>query len=126
VAETTSDPTCPFCSKDLRAKAVARAEFCFAIPHPHSPVTGHLLVVSFRHARDFLALTADERRDCEDLLRVLGNESRSADGAIKGFSVLAGASREGCAGASHALVHLIPDRNGGELNAVVGAGARLR
>lgn len=67
VAETTSQADCPFCSPDLRGRAIARGSLSFAIPHPSSPVTGHLIVAPFRHAPDFLALTADERRDCEDL-----------------------------------------------------------
>ena len=123
VAETATDPGCPFCGPDLRSKAVARGELCFAVAHPRSPVAGHLLVVPFRHAPDFLALTADERRDCEDLLRVLGNESRSSDEGIKGFTVLAGGGGEGSLGTAHTHIHLIPERDGSELTAVVqGAG----
>ncbi len=126
VAEPPADPACAFCGPDLRSKAVARGELCFAVQHPHSPVAGHLLVVPFRHAPDFLALTADERRDCDDLLRVLGSEARSADEGIKGFTVLAGAPEEEGDGGSHVLVHLIPDRNGGELKVVVASGAGSR
>lgn len=118
--EQAAHPDCPFCAQHLRDKAIARGQSCFAIPHPHSPVAGHLLVVPFHHAPDFLALTADERLDCEDLMRVLGSEARSSDGKIKAFTVLAGAlGVEGNAD-PHAVVHLIPDRDGQELTAGVG------
>jgi len=43
VAETATDQGCPFCGPDLRSKAVARSELCFAVSHPRSPVAGHLL-----------------------------------------------------------------------------------
>jgi len=120
VAETAADPACPFCGPDLRSKAVARNELCFAVPHPRSPVAGHLVVVPFRHAPEFLALTADERRDCEDHLRALGNESRSADGGIRGFTVLSGGAASKALATSHAHVHLIPERDGSELATIVG------
>jgi len=100
--ETATDPACPFCGIDLRSKAVARSELCFAVPHPRSPVAGHLLVVPFRHAPDFLALTAD--------------------GGIRGFTVLSGGAAGKALATSHAHVQLIPERDGSELATIMGDG----
>lgn len=136
VAETSAagaqhDPTCPFCSAEVRARAVVENDLAYAVeaaelarPAPasraHAPApaiyrplaVGHLIILPHRHTPDFLAMTAHERRDAENLARYLKGELASQDPAIKAFSLAADCGLISDRHTAHAQLHLIPRRAG--------------
>ena len=73
---------------------------------------GHLLIVPKRHAPDWFLMTEPERREADDLIRVLKNRLSGADNSITGFNI--GMNCGASAGQTifHAHIHLIPRRDG--------------
>lgn len=73
---------------------------------------GHLIILPHRHAPDFLAMTAYERRDAEDLARYLKGELTRQDPAIEAFSLAADCGLISDRHTAHAQLHLVPRRAG--------------
>jgi len=73
---------------------------------------GHLLIVPKRHAPDWFLMTERERREADDLIRVLKNRLSDTDNTITGFNI--GMNCGSSAGQTifHAHIHLIPRRDG--------------
>ncbi|MGB8424188.1 MAG: HIT family protein [Desulfobacterales bacterium] len=73
---------------------------------------GHLLIVPKRHIADWFQMTERERREADDLIRVLRNRLLESDKSITGFNV--GMNCGASAGQTifHAHIHLIPRRDG--------------
>jgi diadenosine tetraphosphate (Ap4A) HIT family hydrolase len=99
---------CPFCQPD---GAVLQNGLAFAV-FDKSPVTpGHMLLIPRRHAADWFATTADERRD----LLALADEAhawllreRAPDGFNLGVNVGEAAGQT----VFHVHLHLIPRYKG--------------
>jgi ATP adenylyltransferase len=70
------------------------------------------LVIPVRHAPDFFSMTDTERREADQLLRLLQGRIRNDDTKVAGFNV--GANCGDAAGQTidHAHIHLIPRRKG--------------
>jgi diadenosine tetraphosphate (Ap4A) HIT family hydrolase len=104
--------TCVFCQPDLVSKAIERNGSVFAIHDRHPVTPGHLLIIPVRHAPDFFSMTDAERRDADQLLRMLQGRIRNDDTKVAGFNV--GTNCGDAAGQTidHAHIHLIPRRMG--------------
>jgi ATP adenylyltransferase len=104
--------TCVFCQPEVVSKAIGRNGLVFAIHDRHPVTPGHLLVVPVRHAPDFFSMTDAERRDADELLRLLQGRIRGDDTKVAGFNV--GTTCGDAAGQTidHAHIHLIPRRMG--------------
>jgi diadenosine tetraphosphate (Ap4A) HIT family hydrolase len=109
-ALTTRD--CVFCSRETAAKAVGENGSVFAIKDRHPVTQGHLLVIPRRHTPDYFSMTAGERGDAEDLLRVLRNKALQLDGSVEGFNIGANCGEAAGQTVAHAHIHFIPRRRG--------------
>jgi diadenosine tetraphosphate (Ap4A) HIT family hydrolase len=71
-----------------------------------------LLVIPFRHARDYFSVTTAELVACDDLLRKASKVLKSDDASIDGFNI--GVNIGSTAGQTifHCHFHLIPRRTG--------------
>ena len=106
------DPACPFCDA-VRAGTFAEEHKSVVAIEDGYPVTeGHMLVITRRHTPDYFSMTGEERREADDLVRVLRARIIAADSTITGFNV--GANCGATAGQTipHAHIHLIPRREG--------------
>jgi len=77
---------------------------------------GHLLIITLRHTPDYFTMTSTERRDAEDLARILRNEIASEDKSVTGFNVGANCGESAGQTVWHAHIHLIPRRDGDTSN----------
>jgi ATP adenylyltransferase len=110
------DPDCPFCDGERASGAVEVNGSAYATPDEYPVTRGHLLVIPRRHTDDFFTMTARERADAEDLLRLLRNKIALADASVVGFNI--GLNCGAAAGQTvmHAHYHLIPRREGDTQN----------
>jgi diadenosine tetraphosphate (Ap4A) HIT family hydrolase len=109
-AETYQD--CPFCGEKVKSRIVNENGTAIAVRDKYPVSKYHTLVLPRRHTQEFFTMTSKERRDAEDLLRVLRNEIAGKDSSITGFN--AGFNCGSAAGQTicHAHIHLIPRRDG--------------
>jgi len=106
------DPACLFCQPPAISKAIEKNGSVFAI-HDKYPVTpGHLLIIPMRHASDFFSMTEVERRDADQLLRLLQCRIKAEDARVTGFNVGANCGETAGQTVGHAHIHLIPRRKG--------------
>ena len=111
-AATVGGPDCPFCREELRLAAPDRRGTVFAIPDACPVAGGHMLVVTVRHTPDFFSMTAEERRDADELLRTLRERAIREDPSITGFNVGANCGASAGQHVMHAHIHFIPRREG--------------
>ncbi len=110
--EMDTDPACVFCAAESHSLAVEVNGSVFAIRDKHPVSPGHHLVLPKRHTPDYFTMTSQERRDAEDLLRVLRNKVLAEDSAVRGFNVGANCGEIAGQTVMHAHIHLIPRRSG--------------
>jgi diadenosine tetraphosphate (Ap4A) HIT family hydrolase len=102
---------CPFCSPEVREKAVRTHGSVIAI-RDASPVSdGHLLVVPARHTPDLFTMTPAERTDAMELVEALRESARTADPTITGFTVGINCGASAGQRIPHAHIHFIPRRD---------------
>lgn len=106
------DPDCLFCSDGLKSRVVEEAGSVLAIRDTHPVTKDHALVLPKRHTPDFFTMTGQERRDAEDLLRVLRNRIAEHDSKVVGFNVGVNCGPVAGQTVMHAHIHLIPRREG--------------
>ncbi len=106
------DPDCPFCSEEMRARTVEENDSVFAIEDNFPVTPGHVLIIPKRHASDFFAMTSQERRDAEGLLRILKERIARDDPSVTGFNVGVNCGESAGQTIMHAHIHLIPRRDG--------------
>lgn len=104
------EPSCLFCSEELRERAVEEYGSVFAIKDAYPVTDGHHLVVPKRHTDDYFTMTADEKKDAETLLVILKKRLIDADDTIKGFNVGMNCGEVAGQSVPHAHIHLIPRR----------------
>ena len=111
---TKSD--CRFCPGNIKNRIVEEWDSVLAFEDGFPVSEGHLLIVPKRHAPDWFQMTERERREADDLIRVLKNRLSDADNSITGFNV--GMNCGASAGQTifHAHIHLIPRRDGDTSN----------
>lgn len=105
----TIDAACPFCSP---AAIEAQNGSAYAIKDKYPVTPDHMLIIPYRHQPDFFSMTAQERRDAEDLILYLRNSLLEKDSSILGFNI--GCNNGEAAGQTimHMHWHLIPRRTG--------------
>ena len=106
------DGLCAFCSEDIAKRVIVENNTVFAIEDQYPVTPRHSLVVPRRHTPDYFSMTSTERRDAEDLLRVLRNQIQQSDALVQGFNVGINCGEAAGQTISHAHFHLIPRRNG--------------
>jgi len=107
-----SDPNCPLCLDNLKGRIVDDLDSVIAIKDKYPVTPGHLLILTKRHTPDFFTMTSKERRDAEDLLRILQKRISDHDQQVTGFNI--GINNGASAGQTimHLHIHLIPRRDG--------------
>jgi diadenosine tetraphosphate (Ap4A) HIT family hydrolase/5-methylcytosine-specific restriction endonuclease McrA len=108
VAEATLDPDCLFCSPGFLKGAIAENRLSYAAASPEPAAPGHVLVIPRRHTDDFFTMTAAERADAEDLLRVLRNQLQTEASGALGFAVGMKCGAPAGQARAHAHIDLIP------------------
>lgn len=107
-----SDDHCPFCSEQFRSRIMEECGSVFAVEDKFAVAQNHMLIIPFRHTHDFFSMTAQERRDSEDLLRIMRNKVCLTDTCVTGFNVGVNCGESAGQTIFHAHIHLIPRRNG--------------
>jgi ATP adenylyltransferase len=106
------DPTCLFCSEDIKSRKNEEFDSVFAIEDNFPVSPGHHLIIPFRHTADFFTMNAKERTDAEGLLRLLKKRIAQKDRSVTGFNVGANCGISAGQTIDHAHIHLIPRRKG--------------
>jgi diadenosine tetraphosphate (Ap4A) HIT family hydrolase len=119
--------SCPFCNKKEEEKIFIN-ELSFAVKDNFPVSRGHTLIISKRHTPDYFKLTAEERRDCWDLVQQVKeylNNNYSPDGYNIGINVNEAAGQS----VGHVHIHIIPrykddvsNPRGGIRNVIPGKG----
>ena len=104
------EETCPFCKVDR--ELIGESKLSFAIFDKYPVSEGHLLVLPKRHTLDYFSMTSRERKDADDLMRILRNKIASKDKSVTGFNVGANCGESAGQTIWHAHIHLIPRRDG--------------
>lgn len=103
---------CAFCSGDISERIVATHNSVFAIEDKYPVTRGHLLIIPFRHAEDYFSLTDEERRDSNELLKILKNRILDEDESVTGFNIGMNCGVSAGQTVMHSHIHLIPRRFG--------------
>jgi diadenosine tetraphosphate (Ap4A) HIT family hydrolase len=106
------DPACPFCLDRLKNRLVAEHGTMWAIEDGYPVTEGHLLIIPKRHSPDWLALTEQETRDADALVRILCRRLALANSRITGFNIGMNCGASAGQTVFHAHIHLIPRRDG--------------
>lgn len=109
---SASDPECPFCSSDFQGRAIDENETALAVLDAYPATEGHTLIVPKLHTEDYFALTARERADIDELLRLRVGKLRNEDEKTTGFNIGINCGTSAGQTVMHAHVHLIPRRDG--------------
>jgi ATP adenylyltransferase len=107
-----ADPACPFCSDEMAERTVEESELCLAVEDAFPVTDGHTLVIPKRHTPDFFSMTEAERRDANDLVRILRERIHSRDTQVGGFNIGVNSGEVAGQTVPHAHIHLIPRRAG--------------
>ncbi|WP_241667342.1 HIT domain-containing protein [Pseudodesulfovibrio senegalensis] len=106
-------PGCKFCFTEINpAIVVEEHNSVFAILDKYPVSEGHHLIIPKRHVADWFTMTTQERREGEELIRVLKKRIEIADKTITGFNVGMNTGESAGQTIFHAHIHLIPRRDG--------------
>lgn len=114
--ESQKDPDCRFCDPEKKERIIASNGTAYAVEDGFPVTPLHMLIIPWRHTLDYFTMTAQERRDAEDLIIYLRNKIMSEDATVIAFNI--GINCGVVAGQSvmHAHIHLIPRREGDTKN----------
>ena len=110
------DPQYPFCEESIAKEAVDRNASVIAVRDRHPVTPGHLLIAPIRHVRDVFGMTANERREADDLIRLLRVRITGEDSRVVGFNIGSNSGESAGQTVFHAHIHLIPRRKGDMLD----------
>jgi diadenosine tetraphosphate (Ap4A) HIT family hydrolase len=110
--EPERNPDCPFCKILNGSRVVEKLGSVVAIKDGYPVTEGHLLIITLRHTPDYFTMTSTERRDSEDLARILRTKISSKDKAVTGFNIGANCGESAGQTIWYAHIHLIPRRDG--------------
>jgi len=109
---TKSTLNCPFCSPNVESKIVERLGTVIAIEDKHPVTKGHILVFPVRHTPNYFSMTSEEKKDADNLIRILRDRIEKSDSAVTGFNIGANCGKSAGQSIMHAHIHLIPRRDG--------------
>lgn len=108
----TPNPSCRFCSPQVDGLIVRELGTVIAVADKNPVTPGHMLVLPRRHTPDYFSLSAQERRDADELIRLLKAQAEQGDPTITGFNVGVNCGASAGQTVPHAHIHLIPRRDG--------------
>jgi diadenosine tetraphosphate (Ap4A) HIT family hydrolase len=103
---------CRFCPEKIMKRVVAELGSVWAVQDRYPVSEGHHLIVPKRHTADWFEMSADEKRDADELIRVICNKLQAADSTITGFNIGINCGKSAGQTIFHAHIHLIPRRDG--------------
>jgi diadenosine tetraphosphate (Ap4A) HIT family hydrolase len=106
------NPSCAFCDEAFRERAIEQTDLVVAVEDRYPVTDGHVLIAPKRHTPDYFSMTQAERRETDDLLRLLRNRMRAKDHSVEGFNVGTNSGEVAGQTVPHAHVHLMPRRRG--------------
>ena len=109
---TESTLNCPFCSQSTESKIIERLGTVIAIKDKNPVTEGHILVLPIRHTPDFFSMTTEEKKDADNLIRILRDRIEKSDSTVTGFNIGANCGKSAGQTSMHAHIHLIPRRDG--------------
>lgn len=103
--------SCAFCDPP-RERLILDNDLAYALRDAYPVTPLHSLVIPYRHAADYFALTKDELLACDALLHRLAESFRETDSGVEGYNI--GVNVGAVAGQTvfHCHFHLIPRRRG--------------
>jgi diadenosine tetraphosphate (Ap4A) HIT family hydrolase len=110
--KSESKLNCPFCSASIESKIIERLGTVIAIEDKHPVAKGHILVLPIRHTPNFFSMTLEEKKDTDNLIRILRDRIEKSDSMVTGFNIGANCGKSAGQTIMHAHIHLIPRRNG--------------
>jgi len=116
---TDLDPNqndCPFCGDHVKGRIIKEFGTVIAIRDQYPVTAYHTLVLPRRHTPDFFTMTPRERRDAEDLILWLKDDTLKNDVSVVGFNIGVNCGEAAGQTIMHAHVHLIPRRSGDTTN----------
>ncbi len=105
-------PPCRFCPEYLKHLIVTELDSVWAVLDKHPVTEGHHLIIPKRHVSDWFSMTEKERRDADELIRILQSRIRAADSSVAGFNIGMNCGEAAGQTVFHAHIHLIPRRSG--------------
>jgi diadenosine tetraphosphate (Ap4A) HIT family hydrolase len=108
--------TCHFCDPERIKDKAGEKGTVFALEDGNPVTPGHMLIIPHRHTADYFTMTAQERRDAEDLIISLRNKIISEDPTVLGFNISTNCGEIAGQSVMHAHIHLIPRRKGDREN----------
>ena len=103
---------CPFCSANIEPKIIEKLGTVIAIEDKNPVAGGHILVLPIRHTPDFFSMTSEERKDTNNLIRILCDRIEKFDSTVTGFNIGTNCGKTAGQTIMHAHTHLIPRRKG--------------
>ena len=114
--ESKTEAGCLFCRWIREGKAVKTLGSMAAFPDGYPVTEGHLLIVPLRHTPDWFAMTDQELRDTDAMIRILAESIRNSDPSVSGFNIGTNVGEAAGQTVFHAHIHLIPRRDGDSEN----------
>jgi diadenosine tetraphosphate (Ap4A) HIT family hydrolase len=107
-----AESACPFCPPNVAENIIEQHGSAFVIRDKNPVSQGHLLILPVRHTPDFFSMTAEERRDAEELIMLMRNRTYESDSSVLGFNIGTNCGEVAGQTIFHAHIHLIPRRAG--------------
>ncbi len=103
---------CPFCHAAIKDRIADRFGSVVAIRDRFPVSTGHHLIITRRHTRDFFTMTDQEKQDALELAAMLRLKISGQDATVTGFNLGVNCGLSAGQTIFHAHIHLIPRRDG--------------
>jgi ATP adenylyltransferase len=110
--KSKSEFNCPFCKNGIESAILERLGTVIAIKDKNPVTKGHVLIVPIRHTEDFFSMTFEEKKDADNLIRILRNKIEKSDPTVTGFNIGVNCGKSAGQTIMHAHIHLIPRRKG--------------
>jgi diadenosine tetraphosphate (Ap4A) HIT family hydrolase len=106
------DADCLFCRWIRAGRMLTQLGSVAAFVDGHPVTDGHVLIVPLRHVADGFAMSREEIRDSEALIRSLTTTICRNDATVSGFNIGMNVGESAGQTVMHAHIHLIPRRDG--------------
>ena len=106
------DPNCLFCRWLRKRREIDALGMAAAFEDGYPVTPRHVLIVPRRHVANGLAMTDEEIRDCEALIRRFVETIQQDDPTVTGFNIGMNIGTSAGQTIFHAHIHLIPRREG--------------